>query len=418
MAADTLSSASQFLKEYQANFANSDAQKASELNGEFMLRTKKIPVGGKSLNVTWETEYSDGVGESVLTEGGNFASPQASAAKNPTLGIVHRSFAVEVTGHLLKAGKADAMAFENAKNWIKKKNKELVERAKKRRARDIMWNGTAEYGTVAVADNTADKAYFTVTAGGVPLNFFEAGDVVGFYDAASGGNLTGSGRVVGVDPAAGRVYMSTMAGVSAGNFISLVAYYNATMPNGIRNLVSNTGTLQGLDRTHGANTWLRCVLKDNAAAAMGASFVDEVRDAAFVQNYARDGGPKVWVSNSKTRRWATLSTRDQVRFLSPEKTSLGATQVGINTDSGETRLIVDELCMDGELFAIDPSSFVEAAPEGGSGLEYVEVGGSHILQKVGSGGYADAQQIIGVMRWNNGLETARSNVKGYNFASP
>lgn len=418
MASDTLSSAANFLKTYYRDFAHSDLQMASKVVAAITKKAKRITIGGASLNATWEAQYSDGVGEGVLSEGGAFPTAQASAAQNPALGIVHRCYSVGITGHLLSAGNTDTAAFPNARNFTKKKNDELMNRIKLRIAKEMMWNGSFILCQVGTVSSTASKNYFTIKSGGCPINMFTEGDLLTIRDAATGGSATASPRVVGVDQAQGRVYVDNIGSAVADNYVSLSAYYDQTVMNGLRNLVDNDNTVQGIDRTLAVSTWMRCSVLDNSGAAIGPSFVDSVRDTALNQNYAREGVRVMWGCNRKTRRWAALSTIGQVRFAAVSEQQLGTPSLDIGTADGVQTLVEDELFMDSELYAVDPSSFIVAHPEGQEGPQLVNVGGSVILQKVGSSGYYDEKQILATWRGNMGIDVARPNVRGENFVSP
>lgn len=418
MAADTLTSATNFYHSYFREFAKNDAQLASKLTALMAAKARPIEVGGSSRNATWEYQYSDGVGVGIGSEGGAFPTPQASAAANPVLGITDYFFSVEWTGTLISAGTSSKAKYEAGKQWSKKKKDELMERIKKTIARQAMWNGSFILGQIATLSTTANKQYFTVSTGGASPNHFEAGDLLTIRDAATGGTETCSCRVVGVDPYTGRIYVSTMAGASVGNYISLAAFYDQTVINGVRNLVDNDNTIQGIDRTLGASTYFRSPVIDNGGAAIGPSLVDLTRDTARAQNWAREDRKLIWAGNQKTRRWAALSTIGQVRFASISKQQVGTPSIEIGTADGTEAFMEDELFIDGEFYAMDPKSFIRAHPEGMDGPQLVEVGGNVILQKVGSSGYYDAYQILATWRGNYGIDESRCNVRTENFVSP
>lgn len=420
---DTVTSAAQFFKYYYRNHAEKDMQLASELFALFMQRAKSITAGGRDRNATWEFQRNTGVGASALSEGGAYAEPVPSKAVNPALAIVDWSFSSEWTGNVLSMGSSSTARFEPGK-WSVGKVREMMDFIKKFVARMAMWDGTAN---LCQATNVSAGAlgYFEILSGACSIQMFEAGMRVTARDASSGGTeqltnqSTGGGIIVDVDPALGRVYLNDSTGLANNDYIAYYGFYDTTVINGIRNLVSNTGTVQGINRGTGSNAYWRSVVVDNGGDPLGPSAVDLIRDSIKKQNYGRDQGQLVWAGNMKTRRWAALSVVGQVRFASITDLTLGTPKLEIGTGDGTASFVENEFFLDSEIFCFDPTAFVKAFPEGMEGPQLVEWGGSPILPVMDSNGrLTDKQQISATWRGNFGIDRARCMGKLNNFVSP
>ena len=418
---DTLTTATNFFKTYYRDFSGKDMQMASKLVALCWQKAKPITVGGTSRNATWEYQRNVGVGASALSEGGAYATAVPSKAVNPVLGIADFSFVSEWTGHLESAGSSSTARFSPGK-WAAGKVKEMMEVIKKTISRMAMWDGTANLCQIAAVSGTTG-GYFTITAGGCSIQMFEAGQRVTVRDASSSGTeqltnqSTGGGIVMDVDPYLGRVYLNDVSGAAAADYVAYYGFYDATVINGIRNLISNTGTIEGINRATGSNAFWRCTVVDNNGDPMGPSFVDLVRDSVAAQNWAREGRKLIWSGNQKTRRWAGLSTIGQVRFASIADQQLGTPSIEIGDKDGTVAFVEDEMFLDAEIFAYDPTRFVRAYPEGMDGPQLKEIGGQVILPKPTDGGWLDASQVVAVWRGNLGIDECRSAGKGNNFTS-
>ena len=420
---DTTTTASNFFKTYYRNHAQKDMQQASKLVAVCWQRAKPISIGGASRNATWEFQRNVGVGSSALTEGGAFAEAVPSKAVNPALGIADMSFTSQWTGNLESMGSSGTAKFSPGK-WASQIVTDMMEVIKKTISRMAMWDGTAVL-CAALAVSGTTGGYFTITSGGCSIQMFEAGQRVTFRDATSGGTeqltnqATGGGIIMDVDPYLGRVYLNDIAGGAAADTVAWYGYYDATVINGIRNLISNTGTIEGIDRSTGSNAFWRSTVVDNGGDALGPSAVDLIRDSVAAQNWAREGRPLIWSGNQKTRRWAALSTIGQVRFAKVADMQLGAPMIEIGGSDGTVAFLEDEMFLDSEIFAYDPTNFVKASPEGMEGPQLREIGGSSILPVPSAdGGWVDQYQVISTWRGNLGIDACRSSGKLENFVSP
>jgi len=402
---------------------NSDVPRASKFSMVVWNRARKIDLGGTSLNTTWAHQTAEGVGFGAMTEGGDYPAAGYDSAENPTLSMTHLAASVMWSGHALAAGNKTRY---DGERLIRKKARALTEQVKKYVARMFMWDGTdilCQAGTVSGTTN----GYFTIKSGGCPIHFFEPGQVVTFRDAASSGTeqltnaSTGGGRIVAIDPDLGRVYIADMTGGAADDYIAWANCYDATLPNGIRNLIDSGGTVMGINRANAAGAFLRSIEIDHASAAMNHSTVDELRDRVLDQAGLR--GEKYatsWVGNRKMRRWATQATVGQNRFADLDLT-LGIAQVHVNDKDGRKLFIEDEYIIDGELYAICPEKFVRGAPEGAEGgAEPVMNGQSPLFQATASSGvgYSDSQLQYVVWRGNLGIDEGRCHGKTTSIAAP
>jgi len=246
-------------------------------------------------------------------------------------------------------------------------------------------------------------------------------------DAASSGTeqltnaATGAGRIVAIDPDLGRVYVADWSGGSDDDYVSWANCYDKTMPNGIRNLIDSGGTsVMGIDRTAAAGAFLRCIEIDHASAGMTSTLVDELRDRIQDQADLRGNYRTDWLGNRKMRRWATQTTRGQVRFADAEATSVGMSKVSVNDKDGRKEFVVDEYIIDGELYAVTWAKFCMGVPEGGRGAQPVMNGNSPLFQATAASGdgYSDSQIQYASWKGNIGIDQGRCQGKTTSIAAP
>lgn len=422
MAGELLSTLTNFHQTKYRDILNTDVPRASKAAMLLFNRSKKIELGGTSLNVTWAHQTAEGVGFGPVTEAGDYPAAGYDSAENPTLSMTHFSTSVRWSGHAIAAGNQTRY---DGQRLIRKKSRALTNQMKKYIARLFMWDGT-DILCQALAVSGTTNGYFTIKSGGCPIHFFEPGQVVTFRDAASSGteqltnSATGAGRVTGVDPDLGRVYLADMTGGAADDYIAWGNCYDATMPNGMRALVDSGGTVQGIDRSTAAGAFWRCIEIDHSSAGMTSTLVDELRDRIMDQAFLRNGKyMTTWLGNRKMRRWATQATIGQNRFADLDLT-LGVAGVNINDKDGRKKFVEDDYLIDGELYAVTWDAFCLGTPEGEQGGKPVMNGNSPLFQATAASGsgYADAQLQYLVWRGNIGIDDARCQGKTTSIAAP
>lgn len=421
MAGETTTTLANFYQTKYRDVMNSDVPKASKTSMMIFSKARKIELGGTSLNTTWAHQTAEGIGFGTLTEGGDYPTAGYDSAQNPTLAMAHFAASVKWSGHALAAGSSTRY---DGKKLIKKKLTALTEATKRYLARMFMWDSTSilcQAGTVSGTTN----GYFTIKSGGCPIHFFEPGQVVTFRDASSGGTeqltnaATGGGRVVGIDPQLGRVYLADISGGAGDDYIAWSGVYDTTVVNGIRTLIDSAGTVQGINRATATNSFFRCI-EFTDTDALGPSKIDELRDVVMDQAELRVGDyTTTWAGNRKTRRWAALSTIGQNRFADLDL-SLGVPSVKINDKDGAKAFLEDPYFIDAELYAVCWDKLVIGYPENEAGGAPVMNGDSPLFQATAASGdgYADSQISYWTWRGNIGIDDARCQGKRTGFLSP
>jgi len=422
MANDTTTTLSALFKIVQDNYLGNDIPRASGPTAALIRdKAKTRMAGGRNLDTTWAHKSYDGVGMGTLSEGGDFPATASSLGKNFTLALTHQAYAVGVTGH------AQAMGTSSKASWLRKslvaeKTEELKQKVGSIRGRFLMNDGTPIFARVSVVSGGAD-GYITISTGSIHM--FRKGETITVRDAASSGSeqLTGgagSGLIKDIDYQNGRLYCADVTGAAASDYIALSGFYDTTVPNGLRNIVAATGTIQGLVRTTVGNFLAQANVK-SVSGAIQSSTVDEIRDLVKEIGGERDDPyTSTWIANYKTRRWATDATIGQNRFTDLALT-LGVSEVMLNDKSGKRPLMEDPYLRDAEMFVIDPSQFVTIAPEGMEGGEFVtNADGSVLFQQTAASGagYADAKLMYYVDRWNIGCDNFRVQAYASGFSAP
>jgi len=420
VAGDTTTSAAGFLKQKFSNFLGDDQQHASDLWMMIEKQAGTEEAGGLNQNVKWAHAQYAGVGMKGLSEGGDYPTAQPAKAINPTLGLAHWAFAVDFTGHLSAAGSSSDVSW--AGDWQRKLGKDLRDRQRSLTARFACHDGTANWGQIVAVSGTTN-GYMTIT--GVPIHFFHPGEVVTIRDSASSGTeqltnaATGAGKIVEIDYANSRVYLADMTGAAADDYIALSGFYDVTVPNGIKNIIDSAGTIQGIARGTVGNFMYQAT-EQTTTAALSPSDVDLLRDT--VQDIAslRKGKYKSqWVGNRKMRRWATLATAGQSRFVDLDLT-MGVAEMKIQDRDGRAGLIEDPYILDGELYVASFGKWVKAYPKKLKGGYPVLNNGSPLWKaNAASGsGKADRDILYWACRMNLGCRDFRCQAKRTGITSP
>lgn len=421
MAKDTTTTAANFFKTHQRDFMSSDVPGISPLYGEIERAGKKIEIGGASNQTKWAAKSYDGVGIGSLSEGGDFPTPDSSAAINFTLSCSHLAFSSQWTGHLVAQGSSKRSSW--AGDYVKMKSKEIRNKVRSVIARLAASDGTGNFGQVSAVSGTTN-GYITVT--GATVHMFNKGETLTIRDAASSGSeqLTGgagSGLIKDIDYVNNRVYLADVSGANANDYIAISGLYDATVPEGIQSIVAQTGTIQNVNRATVGNYLARAIYQDASSASLASSDVDELRDLVEDVRGLREGSYRSkWCGNRKMRRWAILATIGQNRFAGLDTLQLGTAKMKIGEKSGTQEFMVDQYLTDGDLYCIDPSKWFMAFPEGMKGGYALENNGSVFFQATAASGtgHSDSQYVYWIWRGNIGCDDFRAQGRRTNIVSP
>lgn len=425
MANNTTTSLANFAQiHYRQHYGNDVPKAMGAVASNIKSKSAKETAGGKNLDATWMQKSYQGVGAGALTQNGDFPQPLQMGALNYTLALTAAAYAVGISDDA-----EVAMGQGPGFGWLKKKYAkeiyaDLVDYAASIRGRFLMNDGTPIFATVSAVSGGA-LGYVTISSGSIRM--FRKGEVVGIYDATSAGTnqLTGAGTpglIVDIDEQNNRLYLTDVTGAAANDYVALSGFYNATVPNGLRNLVgSNTGTVQGVLRTTAGNFLAQPNVINFASVSLGATTMDQIRDLVEDVSSDREGKRKSrWAVTRTTRRWAQLATTGQVRFAAPTNLSLGTPSVDVNDVNGATTLDEDKYLRDGEVFVYDASKFVQIAPQDGMDGYPVMNGDSLYFQSTAASGagYSASKVWYWVDRWNLGCDDFRKQGYGYGLLSP
>ena len=418
MAKDTTTSLASFFKTKFRHKLGVDLPKASLLARDIDKNARSVEVGGTSLNTTWTNISAEGVGTGALDEGADYPTPLTQTPLQYSLGLAHLAFSVGFTGH------TEAMGTSQDMSWIGSVAKYLEKRlrnyAKVTYARFCVNDGTPNWGVTTGAASGTTNGYFTV---GFPANFVRKGELLTVRDAASGGSETvADGTVVEVDAPNSRIYCADVTGVGSGEYVSLAGYYGKTVPNGIRNIVGATGSIQGVTRTTVGNFMTKAVVISSTGKPVTGTSVDELRDMVETEGGIREDGSYTskWYANQKYRRWATLASAGQARFAGMGSLQLGAASIDVADRDGYKTINEDQYIEDGTLYAVSAKDLIKVAPQGMKG-GYPIMNGNSILFRANASsgqGHADEQRIYWVIRGNLGCDSFRSQGKDTGRVSP
>ena len=373
------------------------------------------PTAGKSLTATWAAQTGRNLGWDDLTENGDFATPRKGTYKNWSLSPAHVNAGFEVSGHLEAAGtRKDANFFEELADKFAMETKKTVTLLL---GILIMLDGTANIGTIlSIATHT-----ITMDTGNIAN--VELGMRLTIRDTASGGSeqLTSSqpasGTVTSVDKPNNKFTVTDATGAAAGDVIAIYEFYGATLPNGIRNMIGNSGTFQGLNRATAGNEFASSPIRSDTGAYGDSMLIQTAHD---VLKFSVDSDPSAdWlaITDFDSTRWFYLTKQDQVRYTSDTKKIIGGYDtVGLSTGGGGTvNLTADPRAWPGETFFMRPKDFSVLRPTSGLVSGWVENGtGGHLFQKTGSaanGVYADAHQGWWVERRNYCNDKPRNSAR-------
>lgn len=421
MAADNVSSLTYFFKtKFRDKLVNDVPTGAGPIAANVMKRARSEPAGGRTLDTTWAYKSYDGVGEKAMTEAADLPEPLQSGALNATLALCHMGFAVGVTGH------AEAMGSKPEFSWLRKKiakekGEEIRNKLASRMGRFMVWNGTANFGTIATGGVSGN----VITVTGCSVKMFHKGEQIGCYTATSGGTnhlaSAAAGRIVDIDELNNTLTLADATGATAADVLSPVGYYDATVPNGLRNICLNTGTIQGMVRSTAGYNLAKANVINFGSVSLGPTHMDQIRD--LVEDVVDDrevSRTSTWACNRKFRRWAQLATIGQNRFADLNL-AMGVPQMSVADKNGKKILTEDPRILDGEVYVYDAGEFVKVEPEGMEGGYPLEnADGSVFFQaNAASGsGHKDERRMYWMLRYNVGNDNFRGQAYGYGLLSP
>ena len=426
-APDTTTSATRFFKTRFRNYMANYILKAPGLATAIDNAAREEEVSGTSLNTTWPMETVTGVNHGVLGEGSNYVDALPGDAIQFVLGIAHLQWTVQWTGHLEAAGSSEQAGWLGMK-MAKKKGNDLKLEAQKTISRYMLHNGSANLCQVGAVSGGVN-GYVTIT-GGCPIHFFEEGQVIGIFQNTTGsanaltGGGTGAsapGRIVQVDQVNGRLYLNDVTGAVANYYIAWINDYDKTVPNGLRNIVDNTGTIAGVNRATVGNLPAQAIVVSNSSGAMGPTFVDKIRDTVLdiAGKRTESGYKSKWCANRQSRRDMTVSTIGQNRFANLDL-KMGHAEMEIADKDGDKMMIEEENLPYGELYAVDASKFVKVHPEGMKG-GYARTNGDSVFftANASSGtGHADSTYMYWIWRGNISADIFVCQGKGTSWVAP
>lgn len=422
MAGDTTTSAAGFFHQRFSDHLAKDTKYASEMLATIEAEAGEETAGGASLDVKWAHESYEGVGMAALAEGGDYATADPSKAVQPYLGLSHFSFAVDFTGHLEAQGATNKDGWVDAGSWRQKKANDLRMKRRSLLARFVMRDGSANWGQVAAVSGTTN-GYITLT--GVSIHCFRKGETLTIRDLITAGSeqLTGgagSGLIVDIDYENSRIYMADVSGAAAADYIALSGFYDATVPNGIKNIVDADGTIQGMARGTVGNYMFQAT-EQVVTGALGPSDADILRDAVEDVTDSHTGGNynTRWCANRQSRQAMAAATIGQNRFTDLGL-EMGVPKMKINDRNGQKTVIEDRLFEFGELYACDFGKWVKAVPSGAKGGYPVRNGNSLFWPATAASGagYADKRIMYWVERRNWGARDFRCQGKRTGWTAP
>jgi len=416
---DTVATLQEFFKQPYSNYLGSDLPKESDLATMIANEGSTETCGGLGLDVQWAEKTGDGVGSGALAEGGAFPQPVSSSAFNYKLALTHRAYSVMWTGHSEAMGTSEKMSWING--IIEEKGQEIRDRAAIETARFMLHTGSAILGQVTAVEGLGANKYIVVD--GASIHFYQKNQRLTARDLSTGGTEQFTGNsgnpvlVVDVDYVNGYVYMADTSGVSVGDYIAWANYYDATVPNGLQNLVLATGTIQNVTRTTvGYSASRATVYAYNAAVT--ALTPDILRD--LIKNVARPRGTykHTYVLHPTVRQWFSIACVGMNRFADM-KFKVGVRSVTVATERGDQEWTEDANLPTGKFWVIDPSKFVRAYPEGMKGGYAKRVGNATILPVYNTdGAMVDKQQMIWIIRDNHGCRDFRVQGVGTGLTAP
>lgn len=411
---DTLTTFNLALKTYQRPKLHKAIPGAVAMLALIQGSADRHPVGGRSLTATWAVHQKRNLGWGPLSDGGDLAAARTNTFQNYSLSVAHMNMGFEFTGHLEAAGSQPDFAWvmNQAETWAKD-TKDAVARLM---GILLMLDGTANLGTISSISTN------TITLATGQINHFELDMRLTVRDTASGGSeqLTSaqpaSGTVTDVDHASNAFTIADATGAAAGDVIALYEFYGSTLPNGLRNIFSTTGTFQGVNRATAGNKFAQAFVK-TATGALTDNLL--IESAHLVDKFAWEDTHvgDVMLTDLDSERWYYLSKADQVRYQGETKIMGGYEATGVAIGAGGKRwLMADKNAWPGEIVMFSADRLFLLRPTQGTDSGWVEnpQGGGYLFQKTGSaagGVYADAKQGWWVERYNVGCDDPRTGVR-------
>ncbi|TFG48514.1 MAG: hypothetical protein E4H38_06365, partial [Gemmatimonadales bacterium] len=373
-----------------------------------MIRNKgkKRTVGGSSFQAVWASNVTRGMGSSALdTEGGDLAAGIADKADNYTLGVSQSSFSFEVSGKLLSAARKKGPKF--FKNLMDEKMKNTLDNVQFFIAIHMFGDGTGNIGTINAVSGTTN-GYITMNAPGI--RWFRRGMRITVRDTATSGSeqLTNqvasvAGEIVDEDRENDRIYCRDVAGAAANDYVALFNHYGATAPNGLKNIVSTTGTFQNIDRTAVGGFYAKAWVTDRGAVALAESDFMNLNNK--VSQYANNvDSVNVFVTDHASCVDLFTAIGDRHRYSDNESMDVGFKTLKIHTPDGPKALMPEKLCYPGDVYALNPGKLVEVWPEGEQGGTWFDEDGNVLrpLTAATGQGYSDAWTASRIIRYNIG----------------
>ncbi len=410
---DTTTTLQEFFKQNYSNFLGDDIPTGDDFAMMIEKEGSTETCGGLGLDVKWAHKTGDGVGRGALTEGGTFPTPISSNAQQFTLALTHRAYSVMWTGHSEAMGESEKMGW--IRGIAKEKGEEIAAAAKLEASRWALHTGSPILGQITAIESSGTNKYITVD--GASIHFYQQNQQITTYDAASGGNLTQTARIVDVDYVQGRIVCSTTVSMSVGNYVTWLGYYDKTVPNGLQNLVAATGTIQGVTRTS-VGFYFSQAVSYAYSASVTALTPDILRD--LVKNQARTRGSynHTYVLHPTVRQWFSTACVGMNRFANMEF-NVGVSKMKVATERGDQTWVESPMLPTGKFWIVDASKFVKAYPEGMKGGYAKTVGGKTILPVYdGDGAMRDKSQMIWIVRDNRGCRDFRCQGVGTGLTSP
>lgn len=419
---DTVLSVQGFFKQNYSNYLGNDIPTGSDLAMLIEEQGETETCGGLGLDVKWAQKTGDGVGSGALTEGGPFVGARSSSAFNYVLALTHRNYRVKWTGH------AEAMGDDEKVSWIKgiaaEKATEIRDAAKLENSRWVLHTGSAILGQITAIESAGANKYITVD--GASIFFYQKNQRLTVRDLSTLGTEqltnavilgTVSGVVMDVDYVNGRIVLDDTSGASVGDYVAWRDYYDATVPNGLQNLVLATGSIQGVTRTAvGYYSSQATVYAFNAA--VGPMTADILRDT--VKNIAepRSKYKSYWAFHPTVRRWFTLATIGQNRF-SDNNLRVGVNEMKVADRDGTKTFIEDANLPTGKFWMVCPAKFVKAYPKGMKGGYAKKQGnGAELSDYNVDGQLLDVTSLAWIVRDNRGCRDFRCQGVGTALTSP
>lgn len=418
--------ANYFEQKYHSYIANW-VKKADPVAAEIYAGAKKknIVVGGEQNNTTWPRDLRHGVTDGPLSEGGGLGRGDSEEVGRYTLAPVRWRFTVEWTGLTEEMGSSTQIA--DRERWSRvsyRKMQHTAEVVQKTTTRWMMHDGTPVWGQVT-AVNTSGDDYFEIDDA-VPFEFFEKGQIINGYDAASSGTpqLTTGGvdadhsqRIQQVDPENRRVYVASVAGLAVGDYIALTSHYDQTVPNGLMNIISDAGVIQGVTRATVGNEDSRAWVLSNGGDPVTSDFIDSIRDRAMIAGTQRgDGWKGKWYISPLTRRLMAQACIGMNRFSNMEGFRLGTSKVSVATEGGWKEFETSSYIRDYQILAFDARSLIVSSPAGKEGGYAAKNAGDPIMRRYEDGEAMDSFTSTWIWNGNNGAEgDFHAFARGNNF---